>query len=123
MRDTEILKLRPELRFEVRPDTEIERFQNDTLRPILKLQNDLLLAIFESYISDKRPNFKNFAPADKTKAIGEVFKKDQQIKQLTEGIVVGHFTITEFDFYKNNQSEASRRISNMIIERIKSQVV
>ena len=29
--------------------TEEERFQNQTLRPILKLQNDLLLASFENY--------------------------------------------------------------------------
>ena len=27
-----------------------ERFQNETLRPILKVQNDLLLAVFKNYL-------------------------------------------------------------------------
>ena len=28
-----------------------ENFQNQTLRPILKIQNDLLLAVFSNYIN------------------------------------------------------------------------
>ena len=37
--------------------TEEERFQNQTLRPILKLQNDLLLAAFKNYIKKMKNTF------------------------------------------------------------------
>ena len=33
-----------------------EEFQNETLRPIIKLQHDLLIAFFKEYISTKKKN-------------------------------------------------------------------
>ena len=34
-----------------------ETFQNQVLRPILKLQNDLFLAVFENYIHKNKKDF------------------------------------------------------------------
>ena len=34
-----------------------EQFQNDVLRPIIKMQHELLMAYFKNYIAQKKINF------------------------------------------------------------------
>ena len=58
-RDINLMELRPEI-----PSARItenmsedERFQNETLRPVAKLQNDLLLAVFRNYITKHKNKF------------------------------------------------------------------
>ena len=53
-----ILAIRPQLNIAVDNATEIEKFQNLTLRPILKFQHNLLTFQFQMYI-DPQFNFKS----------------------------------------------------------------
>ena len=66
-RDVEIIALRPELpgvkTYDQMSDQEF--FQNNTLRPILKLQNDLLLALFRHYIDKHKGVFYEISPQRK----------------------------------------------------------
>ena len=51
-RDAQLLQLRPEI-LSARVDDTMsadEQFQNGTLRPVVKLQNDLLVEAFRNYI-------------------------------------------------------------------------
>ena len=50
--------LRPKLNFE-KAHTSIEQFQNEVLRPILKLQNDLLLIVFNQHVQNQKIELKN----------------------------------------------------------------
>ena len=48
-------KERPILENIVKDDTlEIESFQNKTLRPIIKMQHEILIACFNNYLEDKK---------------------------------------------------------------------
>ena len=52
-RDQNLLNLRPEIlsaKLSENMSSE-ERFQNTTLRPIIKLQQDLLILVFKNYIN------------------------------------------------------------------------
>ena len=40
--------------------TTIEKFQNTTLRPIIKMKHDLLIAYFEYYLTINTIDFKDF---------------------------------------------------------------
>ena len=42
--------IRPTLTFEKEAESEFEKFQNEVLRPILKLQNDLLIEIGRAHV-------------------------------------------------------------------------
>jgi len=58
-RPNDLLRIRPEIKkthqfANMSPD---ERFQNETLRPILKLQNPLLLVVFHNYIEKRKGVF------------------------------------------------------------------
>ncbi|MFQ3326951.1 MAG: hypothetical protein ACI8YC_001591, partial [Salibacteraceae bacterium] len=58
-RPNDLLRIRPEIKKTKQFDsmsTE-ERFQNETLRPILKLQNPLLIAVFQCYIEMRKGVF------------------------------------------------------------------
>jgi len=58
-RSVSLLGIRPEIKTTQLHDnmSSDERFQNKTLRPILKFQNALLLAIFKNYICKHKNTF------------------------------------------------------------------
>lgn len=98
-----------------------EQFQNITLRPILKLQHDLLIQIFQQYTIHRKNVFQKLSPEKKTAYIDNSIRKDLNFRNLMIGTVVGHFTSAEYQAYTLNESELRKRLVNMLIERIKSQ--
>ena len=58
-RPSDLLRIRPEIKKTQQFENMSveERFQNETLRPILKLQNPLFLAVFHNYIEKRKGVF------------------------------------------------------------------
>ena len=58
-RPNDLRRIRPEIKKiqEFENMSFEERFQNETLRPILKLQNPLFLAVFRNYIEKRKGVF------------------------------------------------------------------
>lgn len=100
-----------------------EKFQNLTLRPILKFQNEIILEIFANYIKEFKGDFNQFKIEKRIKFIEDALQKDQKLKNLYKGIIVGHFTLDEIQEYHLNKSSVNRRIYSLIIERLKSQII
>jgi hypothetical protein len=48
--------------------------------------------------------------------------KDQKLRNYLKGIVIGHFTLEEYGIYKKQSSELSKRMINMLKERLKDQL-
>ena len=123
-RDTKLLALRPELS-QVRLDHQMsdhEYFQNNTLRPILKLQNDLILALFRHYIDKHKGVFYEISPERKLDYIESAIHKDMKFRNILKGLVLGQFTLEEYQTYSADSSAINKRILSMIKERLKSQV-
>jgi len=99
-----------------------EVFQNQTLRPILKLQNDLFIAVFENQISKHKNDFYKLSVEKKLFYIENVIQKDIKFRNSLKGIVIGLFTLEEYNTYITNSSNLNKRMMNMLIDRIKSQV-
>ena len=95
-----------------------EEFQNQTLRPIIKLQHELLIAHFRAYLVSKKCNFKQFTQVKQEAYIAVVFLKDNSYKFELKGIVIGQFTTDEYTMYANNKSDYNKRILTMIKQRI-----
>lgn len=98
-----------------------EHFQNITLRPILKLQHDLLIQIFQQYVIHRKNVFQKLSPEKKLDYIENSIRKDLTFRSLLIGTVIGHFTLDEYQIYTQNENELKKRLINMSIERIKSQ--
>lgn len=99
-----------------------ERFQNITLRPILKMQNDLFVEVFKNYINKHKNDFYAFSVEKKLLFIENAIQKDIKFRNALKGMVIGLFTVEEYVEYIKNSSNLNKRMMNMLIERLKSQV-
>ncbi|HEX9979120.1 MAG TPA: glyoxalase [Flavobacterium sp.] len=100
-----------------------EMFQNCTLRPILKLQNDLFLEVFRNYIGKYKNDFYSYSVEKKLSYIENSIQKDIKFRNSLKGIVIGLFTIEEYREYIKNSSSLNKRMMNMLMERLKEQVL
>ena len=98
--------------------SEFEVFQNQTLRPIIKMQHTLLLTYFDNYKSIQKFVFSNLTELEKNEFIHNSFKKDLHLRNQIIGIVIGQFTLEEYLEYKNVSKELNKRMIDMIKERI-----
>jgi len=98
--------------------TEVEKFQNTTLRPIIKMKHELLIAYFTHYLAIQKFDFNYLNELKKTEFIEHSFSKDSLLRNELRGIIIGHFTLEEFEAYKNFIKEANKRILNMLKERV-----
>ena len=97
-----------------------EDFQNRTLRPIIKLQHDLLVLYVKKYLINNKKRFEDFSTLKKIEILTLIFKKDNSLKTELKGIIIGHFTTDEFLIYCTNKTEFNKRILAMIHQRITS---
>jgi hypothetical protein len=99
-----------------------EMFQNEVLRPILKLQNDLFIASFRNYLAKYKGDFYSQTTEKKLATIENAIQKDIKYRNALKGMVLGLFAVEEYLFYIKNSSNLNKRIMSMLIERLKSQV-
>jgi len=99
-----------------------ESFQNEVLRPILKLQNDLFIVSFINYINRNKADFYNHSIDKKQSVIENVIRKDIKFRNVLKGMVIGLFTADEYAIYIQNISNTNKRMMSMLVERLKSQV-
>jgi len=101
--------------------TAVETFQNQTLRPILKLQNDIYLSLLHAYSVRQKTDLTALSKDKKRIFIEQSLQKDLVLKNTFIGITIGMFTSEELENYSLDNKEYNRRIITMLIERIKSQ--
>jgi len=99
-----------------------ERFQNQTLRPIIKLQNNLLVAVFKNYIRKYKNVFYDLSVDLKMHYVENAIQKDMKFRNSLKGMVIGQFTVEEYAIYIQNSSALNKRMMNLVIERLKDQI-
>lgn len=102
--------------------TETGIFQNQTLRPILKLQNDLYFSLFINYALRQKTDFSSLSISKKQIFIEQSIQKDAVLKNMLIGITIGMFTLEELKIYESESKVFNKRIITMLIERLKSQI-
>jgi hypothetical protein len=99
-----------------------ELFQNEVLRPILKLQNDLFVASFINHLTKNKIDFNTQSIEKKLVIIENAIQKDIKFRNALKGTIIGLFTTDEYAIYIKNSSSLNKRMMGMLIERLKSQV-
>jgi hypothetical protein len=97
-----------------------ENFQNLTLRPILKLQNDLLIRVFRQYFHQRKDAFYKLNETERRTYLTQSLKLDQKFQQFIRGLIVGHFTDQEYETFLAEEHENNRRLLNLIEQRMQS---
>jgi len=123
-RNDNLLNLRPPIPIliEDKAISEAERFQNRTLRPILKFQNELLRSVFQSYLKLRKGQFFKLTKEKKIIYIENSIRKDLKFKHLLMGIIVGQFTVEEWTTYKFHERELRKRLTGLLVQRIQDQI-
>ena len=114
--------IRPAIAVEKPAETAEESFQNEVLRPILKLQNELLLAIFRHFMEKRKTAFHKMPRLRQLQQIEQSLSKDNSLRKLLLGAVIGQFTPEEYDTFLHQEAEATRRIMAMMAQRLQDQV-
>lgn len=102
--------------------TAIEKFQNETLRPVLKLQNEVYLSVFENYAINLNSDFKTLSTEKKWKFIEQSIQNNVSLKNIFIGITIGMFTDEELEVYLLETKTYNKRILTMLIERLRNQI-
>lgn len=119
-RDHKIIAIRGEVLGTLTPQSSAEEiFQNQTLRPILKFQNDLFLQVFINYAVKQKNVFFDLSPEKKIVYIENVLQKDIKLRNLLKGMIIALFTTKEYSEYIKNSSNLNKRMMNLLIERLK----
>jgi len=100
-----------------------EYFQNAILRPILKLQNDLFISVFKNYIKKHKNVFYELSLEKKQRYIEHAIQKDIKFRNSLKGIIIGMFTVEEYETYTMNSSALNKRMMNLLIVRLKDQLL
>ncbi|WP_036384771.1 hypothetical protein [Muricauda sp. MAR_2010_75] len=123
-RSKSLLEIRPDIpqsHFNSQMGSE-ERFQNKTLRPVIKLQNFLLVEAFKNYIAKHKGVFYDLSLEKRLAYIERAIQKDIKFRNSLKGMVIGQFTVEEYQNYILNSSALNKRMMNMVVERLKDQV-
>ncbi len=119
-RSQQLIALRPSIPtiLEEQATSSQELFQNKVLRPILKLQHDLLLALFERYAQKRKGVFFDLSNLKKQAYIQQAIQRDRQFRNLLVGSIVGQFTVEEYVRYTEDEQRLTKRMMDMCVKRL-----
>ena len=122
--DSQLLALRPAVPTETDPaeaTSTVGAFLHATLRPVLKLQNELLLAVVADFVADHGIALAGAEATQRQRLLTELLGRNVKLRYTIVGLVSGHFTAAEYAFYQLHRNELNRRILSLALERVLSQ--
>ena len=117
-------KVRPVLKNLINSNTSlIEKFQNEVLRPIIKMQNNLLVTFFKNYIKNRKIEFNKLGVEFQENKINSILTKDINFKNILIGSIIGHLNENEIKIYLKSKSELNKRIIQMLKQRLQDNLI
>ena len=117
--DVHLKALRPLIETEDKTTTDIEKFQNEVLRPILKFQHSLFeIEVTNNPLIEKL--LKQEMTAERKRILIKGIISKTELKYQLLGQITGLFTNNEYQFYTKNKKEVDKRIFAMLLDRILS---
>ncbi|WP_405206088.1 glyoxalase [Aquimarina sp. LLG6339-5] len=123
-RESNLLAIRPQI-LNARVSENMsndEQFQNKTIRPIIKLQNELLIEVFRNYIKKRKNTFYELSIEKRILFIENAVQKDMKFRNSLKGMIIGQFTVDEYLIYIENSSSLNKRMMNIVRERLQSNI-
>ena len=100
-----------------------ELFQNMVLRPIIKMQHDILVYRVKSYFASKKVVFHLMDKKKRVVALESAFKNDNPFKKEIQGMVIRQLNGEEFKQYLQTEKSFNKRIIQMVKNRMIDSVI
>ncbi|WP_024771157.1 hypothetical protein [Aquimarina macrocephali] len=123
-RESNLLAIRPQL-LNARVSENMsndEQFQNKTIRPIIKLQGGLLIEVFKNYIKKRKNTFYELSLEKRFDFIENAIQKDMKFRNSLKGMIIGQFTVEEYQAYMENSSALNKRMMSIVKERLQDNI-
>lgn len=119
-RDSLLKSLRPDILSKTinKEMSSEEYFQNTVLRPIIKFQNDLLIAVFLQFCIKYKNVFFDLSTEKKILYIESSIVKDNKLRTSFRDMIIGLFSAEEYTEYLLNESTLNKRITGIVKERL-----
>lgn len=118
MRTDDLLSIRPQLDLQTTLDqSPIELFQNNTLRPILKLQHPITLRMLTDDINFSKQLSQFQTKEQLHKGISAFVNSNKPFRSQIIGCILGMMTEEEHQVYRKDYSEYNKRVVTMQIQR------
>lgn len=98
--------------------SEVETFQNQVLRPIIKLQHDIIMVTFKNFLKSTKVERPVTETYQKNEYIKNSLSKNLALRNQYIGMVIGMFTLEETNLYLPDANAHHKRIIQMIVQRI-----
>jgi len=95
-----------------------ETFQNEILRPIIKMKHELLIAYFREYLLKSKHPFAELSTEKRISYLQTVFGQDSNLRSELRGIVISQFSTKEYANYVLIKNPINKRMISIIKERI-----
>lgn len=121
--DAALLALRPQLP-QVLPasgDATPADFLHHTLRPLLKLQNELLLTVVADFVRDHHIALAAASTTEQERLLAELLTRNTKLRYTVIGVMCGLFTSAELAHYRQHRSELNRRLLELATRRVQDQ--
>ena len=122
--DAALLALRPHVPVEPTPadaPATVGHFLHTTLRPVLKLQNNRLLAAVADFVHDHHIPLAPASPTDQQRLVTELLARNTKLRYTVVGLVTGLFTTAEYAYYRQHRPELNRRLLELAQRRVLDQ--
>lgn len=122
--DAALLALRPTILTQLPTETDSTTgdFLHRTLRPVLKLQNELLLLLVADFLREHHVAFAGRGTAEQKSQVAELLGRNVKLRYTVIGCVIGLFTQAEHTFYRLHRSDINRRLLELATQRVNSQL-
>ncbi|GGG28092.1 glyoxalase [Hymenobacter glacieicola] len=121
--DAALLALRPTVDAVVPTEaaSSVGDFLHQTLRPVLKLQNQRLLTAAADFLADHHVPFAGAGAAERQRVVAELLTRNTKLRYTIVGLVTGLFTGAEMVFYRAHRPELNRRLLELAVRRVQDQ--
>ncbi len=88
------------------------------LRPVIKMQHDVLILRVKSYFLSKKVVFHLMDKQKRVSAIESAFQNDNPFKKEIQGMILGQLTKEEFLTYLKSERSMNKRIIQIVRNRM-----
>jgi hypothetical protein len=106
-----------------RSSSEVELFQNKVLRPIIKLQHELIMCCFSDFITQNKVLLNEYNEEKKKIYLQKLFKTNTVLKTELRSLIIGLFTLEEYKHFLSIKPMVIKRINTIIQNRITSNLL
>ncbi len=121
--DAALLALRPAIEGQpaaIPTPATIADFQQQVLRPLLKLQHPVLLATVTDFALEYRLPLATSDATTAHRLLTELLERNARLRATLVGVVTGLFTHEELAFYRQHRNELNRRLLDLAQQRVLS---